>query len=370
MARSSIPTLLPLDRYAAIMGANRYHFNNLDDGNYPDACHPWWSQPGHDTLALELANAETMLRDSLGYDVAPAWRVETIAFDVPQRKGVPWELTTPKTPQGYVQAFGRRTAVLIEADVTVSFSGDVGSLSVTGVGGYGADEIRVYYRTTDGADAAADEGWRIHPLTVTIASGTATLRGHKAQFALPSVLADTAQPHDAADSAKYVTAVDVYRVYTDPSLPLTFLWDALWAGTASPEASASQQGVARLLNSRLGRFEARPATWSGTAHTLAAPAYGVPPGNIQIGYRAGHPLGSNLLIDPQLEEAVVRLANVLMPCPPNHLCDAAATKWHRDRAQPEPLTNEIVRNPFGISEGALFALRVVLQRRITTGGKL
>lgn len=369
MARSSISSLLALDRYAAIMGINRYHFNNLDDGNYPDNCLPYWGQAGHDTLALELANAEEMIRQGLGFDIAPQWRTEIIPFEAPRRRGSPWQLTTPRTPYGQVQAFGTRAATVLEAGATVNYSGDTGTISVTGVGGIDPSEIRIYYQTADGASSAGDEGWRIRPLTITSSGGTATISGHKAQFVQPSVLA-AATPAEYDTAGNYVTAVDVYRVYTNPQLPLLFLWDPLFAGTADPENHQAQQGVARLLNAELGRFEPRPATWdsNNSRHVLAVPSYGVPPDSIQVSYLAGVALRANGLIEQQLEECTVRLANTLMPCPPNHLCDAAEVKWQRDRDVPEPLTVEVAMNPYGQSTGALFALRVIRTRRLITAG--
>lgn len=376
MARSTITTILPLDRYAVIMGMNAYHFNNLDDGNPTSVTRGHWNQTAHDDMAHYLARAEALMRDGvpesgkggLGYDVGPAWRTNVrIPFSPPDHNQ--WWLCHAKAPHGYLQAFGSRAVTVLEADATVSFSGDTATITVTGVSSsLDPDDVAVFYRTADGASAAADPGWQIRTLYAAVSGTTLTITGHKARFATPAVLA-AASPADAAGSS-YVTAVDVYRVYTDPELPLSLVWDQYHqAGSGDPTTNATQTGAARLIDARQGLFQPRPATYSGGVHTYADPDYTTPPEWLLASYYAGYDrlyTGRDWL-DSRLEVAVTRLANVLTPDFSLWLSDLAQTKWRDDRrgpSQEHPLQPGEQDCPFGLTIGARAAWHVVQEMRL------
>lgn len=369
MARSSTLTILELDRYAKLMGLDPIHFSNLDNNTYPDNCKDFWNQTAHDEVAAAIAEAEEMMRRALGYDVAPVWRQDRIDFNFTARAGHPWWYVAAKTPYGHVQEFGTRVKTLISANAAVVLAANVGTVTVATTV-TDTDEIRIYYRVADGALTAGDDRYEIRPTIVTIAGGTATIRAPQCQFAELTVL-DAVDPSDYTVAGNFVAAVDVYRVYNDPSLPLSFLWDGDCYNVPYPDSSAAQDGAARLIDPALGRFEPRPATWNATtlAHSWAEPLRGgYPPELIIADYHAGYPRDGYGNMDIELERATLRLANTLLPQPPCNYCDMAMIKWNNDRTLPDPLTEESANNPFGPTNGGLYALRVVRRRALVGGG--
>lgn len=376
MARSSIETRLSLDRYAQLMGLNRYHFNNLDDGEATSATRPYWTQTMHDDMAHYIARAEALMRDGvpesgkvgLGFDVGPAWRTnERIPFTPYPTQS--WWLSNAKTKYGYLQSFGTRAVTALESDATVSFSGDGATITVSGVSSsLDPAQVQVFYRTADGAGATADPGWRIGNLYATVSGTTLTITGHKASFAKLDVL--SASGSADADGSNYVTAVDVYRVYPDTELPVTLVWDRYGEGlSGDPTTNVTQTGAARLVDSRQGIFQPRPATYSSGSHAFANPEYTSAPEWLIADYEAGYdpPYAGRDWLDPRLEIAVTRLANVLTPDFVPWLGDLAKTKWRDDREGPtreRPLQPGEEDCPFGLSEGARYAWRVVREMRL------
>jgi hypothetical protein len=377
MARTTIQTSLSLDRWAQVMGISLKAFNNLrDDTDQPlQGIRAYWNQVAHDELATYIAQAEAMMREGrardglfgLGFDIGSVQRQETIPLD-PRRDS--WQNDSYVTTRGYVQAFGTWTAALIEAGAEVAYSGDQATVTIADAPeGVQPDEVRVHYRTADGADAAGSDSWRIAQVTVQVDGTTITIRGHKALFVLPAVL-EQVEPGNYAEAANFVTAVDVYRVTVDDELPATLVWDAVQQyASADPTADATQQAAARITDADLGRFQVRPATYSSGAHVLAEALYAGCPERVAVAYIAGYPLqdGSRNRLDPELESAVVRLANIVSPDYAHLLNDMAEWKWKNDRQQPtddNPLRQDEVSNPFGFSRGARFAWDVVRRKRI------
>lgn len=354
MARSNTPTLLPLDRYAQLMGVPLAHFNNLDDGQIMDACRPFWVQSEHDELALALNQAEEKLRRHLHFDVAPTWWSETLPFGQAEAIWYADWTIAPVTPSyGHVHAFGRRAATLVAAGVTVTYNGNTASLTVEVGEGVASSEIRVYYRTADGADGAGSDGWEIRPLRVAVAGGSAQVTGNRALFVQPAIReADYPAPYD--DPASYVEQVDVYRVYTDPALPVTLIWDAETG--EDPTGNTTQTAAARLLDPETGQFQVRPATWDEDTeeHVAAEALRFAAPERIAVHYHAGYVLDLLGRMDAQLEEAALRLANVLLPERGIPFCDPATLKYARDREIDERT---------GLMYGELFAVRVAELRK-------
>lgn len=372
MARSTTETLLPLDRYARVMGLSLIQFNNLRDNDRSAATNACWNQTAHDDLAVYITQAEARLRDGyarksgLGFDVTPVNRTSQLE---PPLLIEPWPDDIWATPYRHVQAFGRWVWDLVEADAAVEVTGDLATVTTTVEGGTTADELQVFYRTDDGASAVCDEGWRMRPLQVVIAGTTATITGHKAQFVKPAVLVAD-MPGDYGDADNFVVAVDVYRRTLDDALPAVLIWDSYQqTGAGDPTANAVQTGATRLVDSERGDFQVRPATYADGVHTIAAATYDVAPDAVIVNYIAGYPYadGSQERIDPQLETAVIRLANVLSPDFNHWLNDLAQVKWRHDRNMPtqdNPLQPGEEDCPFGLAAGARFAWSVVRSMRV------
>ena len=104
----------------------------------------------------------------------------------------------------------------------------------------------------------------------------------------------------------------------------------------------------------------------------AAPTWFKPPEAVRVNYRAGYPLDSKTCrMNSNLERAIVKLTNVLLPEPPCAFCDAAQIRWKQDRTNIDPLTPEAAGMPWDLySMGALEAWRIVKRYAMGRGGKL
>lgn len=364
MARSNTQTRLSLDRYAEVMGINPIHFNNLQDGQPAHATHPYWKQHEHEALAGYIAAAEARLRGQLGFDVAPVYREDRIRFLPEVGVDGSWWETELQTPYRQVRAFGSRAVEVIQADAAVVLAEDTATITVTIPADQDPAEVQVFYRAADrepaGVGEQADARWRIRSSSVSVSGTTATLVGSRASFVKPSVMA-AETPGDYADDSDFVSAVDVYRVYTDPELPLMLEWDAYKTGSSTdPGSTDTQTGVAYPLDLAQGEFLARPASCVSGVHQWETPLHPSPPDFITACYLAGYPREVNGQLETRLELAVVRLANVLSPDNAIWIADLARSRWHGDRTVPDSLTDPADgKSPFGFSYGALFAWGVV-----------
>jgi len=366
MARSTVRTLLSLNRYARVMGLDDASFNNMTDGVTRQSAHAYWTQSDHDELAACIAQAEARLAAALRFDVAPTARTDAIRLAA---RGGAWWNANLTAPRGHITAFGTPVFTLLKAGAAVTVTGDTATVSVTGVSAsLDPATVRVYYRVADGADAAASAAYRIHDVRCAVSGTTLTIGGPKAYFAALAVLeADAPADYDAAGS--YVSAVDVYTEAVNEELPLTLVWDAVQENAGSdPTARLTQTGAALLVDAEAGVFRARPATYAGGVHTFTYPAYPSAPQYVEVSYIAGYPPadGATGWMDARLEAAVVRLANVLSPDYHHPLNDLAEHKWRSDRAMPaedNPLRPDELNNPFGYAAGARFAWDTVRQLR-------
>lgn len=198
MARASIPTLLALDRYAAIIGINPAHFNGAygETGNslpmpISDACAGIWMQydwqangkVSRESLAEEIAKAEEDIARTIGYWPAPVWRAEEvqqypeyhrpeIITDPLNSQGLPLSV---KAGYGRVIAGGQRaTTQLCLAAVGYSDDDSDGYNEIASVSCRLAEgdtcDYKVYFEGHSG-----DPEWEIRPYrTRTHIAGTLT----------------------------------------------------------------------------------------------------------------------------------------------------------------------------------------------------
>ena len=177
MARSDVRLRgLPLlNRWPEIMHEVQWRFNQISgDGvrQVPNCQNHVYIQYERDYIAQALLDAAMQASNYLGYPPAPMWiEDEIVVID----RDLPWNGQTLSTHYGHVQAFGKRAASLIEADVDVTYSKasdaspvvDTATLAtISGVEAIPADEIQVFFRVADGAAAAGSDLWQIEGLTV------------------------------------------------------------------------------------------------------------------------------------------------------------------------------------------------------------
>lgn len=388
MARSDTPTQLPLDRYATIMGIYLPHFNGLNGTQAPlvKGCSGGqiWDQDDRDDLALTIAQAEEMIATELGFQPVPTFFTdERIALALPGVR-FDWRNAEIQTQWAQVECYGTETLTEKQADAGVQYSDDDDDpfgrqeLATIGSAMYldldacdEACEVAVFFRVADGAEDAADPRWEIKPIKVDIDGDTMHITAAASMFVRPDLWkltkADSAGHPNSSDwiinydTANFVSQVDVYCRTVNQETPVTVFWDGVCNCPGICEHE-TQLGCAYPTDFKRGYFAPRTATWNGTRNIDSNPQHGVPPESVTVDYRAGYPLDryGNCRMNAQLERAIVKLTNALLPEPPCGFCDPAKNRWRQDREDVNPLTAEAANLPWDLyKQGALEAWRIV-----------
>lgn len=365
---------LLLNAWQRRMEESIFKFNQIVGSGTPVGPCPVYIQPDREMINDALIQAVEIMSSPLGFYPYPRYFTdERLAFG----GGWPVSLEQLRTQNRYLQALGQRATTVIQAGAAVAYSdadndGFLDTATITVNTTVAAGEIQVFFQTTDvdgfaGIDAtAADPRWRIEPVKISAAAGVATIKGHRALFVHPETVwavpldspnftdkhaGDNTQPTD------FVTAVDVYRVYTDPTNAIQILADPIWVGTSGLDTFNTTNAVMQIVDGPRGIFRAR------VPGCVTLDCIG-PPELVTFNYLAGYPL-SNGNIDRELEWAIIHLANTLMP--PNPLCswcDATKNLWTNDNIVIEGQEE----TPFGRMYGQVAAWRVASGKGAGRGG--
>ncbi len=352
-----------------------YNFNQVDGSGTPVGPCGIYIQSDREMINDALIQAVNQMTEQLGYYPYPTY---IISEREPFGRGNPYSLEQLRTEYGYLQALGRRATTVIQAGVAVAYSdsdsdGFLDTATIIVNTTVALSEIQVFFQTTDldlfsGIDAtAADPRWRIEPVKMSAAAGVVTIKGHRALFAHPDTV--WAKPYEppnfvdkhAADNTlatDFVDHVDVYRVYTDATSAIQILTDPIWVGTTALDTFTATDAVMQIVDYRRGIFRARVngcASWDCLG----------PPERLTLNYLAGVPL-SNGQIDRELEIAIIRLANTLMPQSLCSWCERTRQMWEWDQVIVEGQED----TPFGKMTGAVYAWRVVSGRANGKGGAI
>ena len=281
-----------------------------------------------------------------------------------------------RAKHGYIISGGQKASSLIQAGVAANRSDDDGSgykelVTVQVTTDVDDCEIHVYYPGEDGADE-----WEIKPINVSSTGGVATITFYSWQIVDPDELEGyNAQAVDADDDNNYVTTVDVYRVYNDPSTQVLFLWDQTGlncdcSGTVVCPSCllGAQNGCIVVRDPRLGRFAYQPATWDADTETFTTGTYvqSRDPDRIRLYYQAGwqgeRPTCPTRKMDDWWEQTVAYYAASLLD---RNVCECSNIQefiwhWREDLITNLPeksfqLTFERMNNPFGTTRGAMYA---------------
>lgn len=364
MARSDILTSHLLNRWPAIMGESVFRYNQILGANVEVQACPVYIQPDRDELARAINKALNMSARELGFWPVPEFHTqEQIDFGA----GYPYWRQPLRLRYGYLRGLGTRATSLIQAGATVTYSDsdgdgtdDTATISVTT--SVDESEVAIFFRTADGAYAAADPRWEIDNLRKSTSGGVVTLTGHRGLFVKPSVWA---QPYEAPNynvvnaadniAGNYVTTVDVYRVYVDSTVPVTLVYY-----DDCTQVDTNVTTTARIIDSELGFISInRPAN-----------CVGYPYHKVLIDYYAGYPLRYGNP-EPVLEEMVIRLANTYVPKEQCSWCDRVSNHWSNDTENFD-LTRSNVdwSRMFGMQKGQVNAAQVVAEWRLGQGGKV
>lgn len=382
MARANTTTLLTLDEFAAILGIHPLHFNQVEVHDLAPASvcgQPFvqysWQQAdsvSREEVAQAIDDAERQLALHLNFKLKPVWEINTIPF-------LTLNPRYSMTRFGHVAYGGREILLLEEAASAVVFT-DLDfdgyketATTVSPVTTTDVAELHLYYPGHYGA-----KEWEIPIVSATIAAGIATIITRRERLVLESKIeALNARAVDGLVDANFLSTVDVYRRYNDPSVGVTYSWvnqlDACGCGSLSCLACTAvvQDGCLIPVDNRLGIVSIMPATWDGVAHSEVCFSQCGMPDNATLYYKAGLPLeyGS---IRNEFKRAIAYLAVSLLDrpiCACDHIA-ALAKQYQTDlalaQASPQGSTSyrfssgaRLLDNPLGTTKGAVYAWRFV-----------
>lgn len=390
MARASVSTLLPLDRFAAIVGIHPLHFNQMyvADIAMPRVCgmpflqHSWQSADriGREEIAQAISDAEYMFAREIGF-----W---------PLPKYIPNEFSTLKMNKnwymrpvvqcqyGYVVSVGTQVKTLLGTINIVYSDADGDGYSETATMAVATtvtdpDEIVVYYPGFN------TDPYEIRPINVSIAGGVATITCRRELLYLDDLVEVlNPQSFDGAQDTNFLATVDVYRKYIDPSDQGLLKWvEPLCnqCGGAGCDActSSTQTVCSNILDKRLALLRLTEAAWSVDHYDIVECTECRNPDQAYVSYLAGW--GTSLkTMSPEFERAITYLAVSQLD---RQLCacdniKAFAGRWQEDLALRHSSTSgsqsfgfspKVFDNPFGTTKGALYAWKVASRYKIGEG---
>src|SRR5262245_15459650 len=419
-------TLLPLDSMRAEMAYNALHFwqfqgtkgSSVVTSNCNTLVYEYAYQAvdaaGRSDIRTAITAAEERLGLYLGYDVAPRFREETLAFPryfdsrydrwgfaASDDRWLPVVLSW-----GRVQAIGIEQHTDIDLAAAITYSdGDTDTLIDRAVIGPLAttitdpDEIVLYVPASERLGQPRSERWRIAPLQVEISGGNVTITAPAWLFAKPS-LYEGFDPHgiDINDATKRLTTVEVARRFCDPTgttqetaqavlvyetrpWPWYCLPSPTIANSADPAAVGYALARVGIRDGAAGVVSVGEAVYNTTTGQWVSPSCcgaSRPPDRVLIRYLAGEDLEGGQMA-ARWRPIVARLAAAELPrriC----ACDTANRwlhEWQFDvsrvgvgqGAEQYAVSAAQLNNPFGTRRGHLFAYNQVKHLR-QLGGML
>jgi hypothetical protein len=298
---------------------------------------------GREDIRAALAQAEQMIAQFQGYDVASRYRSETIAYT-----GFPLQL-----PHGYVQALGTEQLDLIATPNVIYLDRDGDGINetfqvTTATTVTDPTGLAVFFVATDRFDRHPVE---IRPIDISISGGVATISGPAWLMVRPvRYHGYTAQALDPNGVNVLAQTVDVYRRTTDATNAITMTY-------SNGETPILPADAFRIIDTRIGMVtidrstcRAWPDHWCGY------------PVSITVNYLAGYPYPEHWY------KAICALAATYLEggiCS----CDTALKRlyyWRQDMnkmtADQISITQQIqYDNPLGTKIGHDLAWRVMLQ---------
>lgn len=393
MARALTPTLLPLDRFAQILGLHPLHFNQVVLPNLAEGVncvkeiyqHPWQKSDavGREEIAQAIAGAEAVIGRYLGYDPLVKWN----SGDDGEGERIDW--TNPiynwnyqlRAKRGYMVTGGQETRTLLDSEAMISYTdedndgySETATITVPGIVA-AADEIEIYYPDEDG-----DAGWRIPTRRVTISSGVATIVGRRENFVKKELL-ESYNPGavDGLVNDNFLAVVDVYRHYNDPSRQVEFYWrntnncySCSGAGCNTCGLSV-ETGCMTVTDARLGLFSSRRGEWDADESVFTPvtdPWCNGFPNYVRIWYKAGLKR-----MPVEWEQAITYLAITRLDRPicSCHGIDHVFNVWTTDlrrsvatsgKSTAYQLSRNDLENPIGTKQGELNAWHLIESKRL------
>lgn len=378
MAIASTRTILPLDRFAKIVGINPLHFNGVHleatDLAIPACLDPYGQfayqlsdRVGREEIAQTIADAENLITEYLGFAPGPLYTQDE-HFDLNWRLGLSQGV---KLAHGYFIAAGVETKTLIEASVPVVYEDlddddyyEHVELTISVPAGTPPSELGVYYPGMAGEDA-----YEIRNVNVTVTGTLAVIKLRREQL----VVADEFMglvviPVNGTDDEKFLEEVDVYRRYLDNSAQVAYQFMPVCC-----EYTPCQPGGHVLARDhRLSQVYSAPGTWNAVTGTWECTnwcACGYPRG-MNISYLSGLATLSDMWARAITYYALALLDRPLCSCSG---LTAYVAHWADDLASQEDtgttsksynLAQGLLSNPLGTTRAGIYVWRLIQRYRL------
>jgi hypothetical protein len=357
-----------LNAWQRRMRVSDWHFNQVTgagvDAPVSTPGNQVWVQPEREGVAEGIFAARGLAVPLLGFHHRPVWVKDRLDI----APGLPLRGQLFETKYRYIHAIGKRGTTVIQASAAVVFTDDDGdtvaeTATVTVPAGTITDpgEVEVFFTPADSLAAAADIRWQIDPVAVSISGGNIVITGHRSLFTHPALWrtpsnapnynAASKVDGDTGDPADFVTEVDVYRVFADPTDAVTVYCQSGCCG--QPMVYTPYEGNGLIVSPAHGILRVDATALCPCAVGGGHQRY------IEVWMKAGYPLDPFTgLPNPELELAFLRLANAEIPyAVPT--ADARANIWFGDTQVYEQgsLPPNLLNNPLGVKVGQVEAWR-------------
>lgn len=413
MARASTKTLLPLDRWAAILGLEPRHFNGMVTVARPKrACHEVWLQyawqasdrVGREDVAQAIAQAESDVIEALGYYPLPQWidgEVVRTAYALDRTLVGSSGLDNPRglfrsvqAAMGHIISGGVQSKTNIGTATRSEPAAPGDTMVLTDVDGDSyaeiaritlpttvtdTNEVRCYF-----AGHNQEDEWEIRPLhAVTIAGGNVVIDVDRHLLVHPALWeALNAAEVDGDLVTNFELTVEVYQVANDPSQQAQMQWERVpndcdcGSTTCASCAWGTQWACLQTRDPRLGIVTYQPATWNVTTGQYDAAALAVDrqPERVRLYYMAGYEwpraARSWQQMDPLLERIITYYSVTLLDRPICS-CDNVQTfiaRWNEDVALVGDSRYQVgardLACPWGTRAGAVWAWKQIQKMQI------
>lgn len=392
------PTKLSLYEWGRIIGIHPLHFAGVDleDEAYkhPHCYQPWvqyeWQagdRVGREAVARAIAMAEADIEQQLRYRLLPTWEANERHEATTLYTGLQHGDTRYMTNWRQVREGGCRATSELEieqqtdpdpAPHLVDIFWDDGGYWQIGVvlvvipEGLALDEIHLYY-----PGKGPDPTWEIRPCEITLEDATTARVTFPRECAVLEEFWNTLSPVAAngAEDADFLTTVDVYRVYNDPSCQVDYLWQPEGLCGCDGEGGCSgctirhQTGCFTVIDPQMGYVGTRPGAWADGAFTEGAWTYTRRPDGVALSYLGGYRDEGKTMPNREMADvfrrAVAFYACALLERP---VCDCTVHTWARWRSVrgADARFEASARasggaSPFGPWEGAIHAWQMVTE---------
>ncbi len=342
---SSEPAI-SLARYAQRIGYQDCAFwGVLYSGDATYECRRVWTGADRQMIEDYLRQAQEQIEAEIGYFLAPSW--------------VEAERHTYRDPlvleHGYVIGGGVRSDVKIGDSVSIDHTADPAAVTAT-IGTIDVKDVRIYHEDTD---------IEITPSGYTEdGAGNVIFTIPLCRLVDPAYADNDENGLDYGDAATWRAArVDVRAIMNDTSEQAELIWRHQCTTTCLQRKCEDYRKTACVYvrNTRAGIVDVTRADYSAgtwTAVTTCETCYRGRPQWVEISYYSGL-----TTLTRQAEDAIIRLAHVLMPHEPC-ACGPGEWMWTRDRKVPEILTPQQAACPWGTQAGAYFAWRQAQTMRL------